>query len=81
MCQLGLTKLVRWFGVVPFLTPHFGHLRSVILWLGGSSHLEMFVLYEAQTGETVVVEQAVPRSRGNMRTISVSAVPFGSRCS
>ena len=47
------------------------------LWVGGVSFVEMLILYELWAGERVSLENAHPRYFRPVRSISVSAVPFG----
>ena len=47
------------------------------LGVGGVSFVELLILYERWTGERLVLEMSVPRSRRLHRPISVSAVPAG----
>ena len=47
------------------------------LGVGGTSYVELLILYELWAGERLSLEKATPRSLRPGRPISVSAVPFG----
>ena len=45
--------------------------------MGGTSYVELLILYELWAGERLSLEKALPRCLRPGRPISVSAVPIG----
>ena len=67
--------LVKW---VAFLSSLHWPADECNLGVGGVSYVQLLILYELWAGERLQLEKAVPRYSRPGRSISVSAVPFGS---
>ena len=66
--------LVKW---VAFLGTLHWPAGSADLGVGGTSFVELLILFELSAGERLSLEKAHPRYLRPRRPISVSAVPFG----